>query len=946
MRRVFASQYGITAGHVLGRAPWSIPATLKILFDGGSVQCVMKELYDVTCDGRLWSFDSGIFRLLHREGSPDSLEPVPTESKSLRLTGPNWMTTNSEIVLFDEVKSLRLSTPLPDMRRSEEYNETWLTDLDDTDMRQFVQAFVYAGSLILGRWGMFTSAILYPWESVRYKALKTAIDATDKKSPEYGALLRRLREIEATDKKILHLENAEGLYAVEFYDCFPATFSAKATPGGVWRDGDSLYACGEMTAGAARVVPTLFDSDGTCLGVSFLHSGCVQCGEEGYVVPIHGGMIHVGKRPGVSPLGDLLPCGGTWTKRIWTEESSASYPILADAFVSTLWGHVSEPILLLANPPKYLAGMRPVSGVVAPVTYGGTGETIWGWVAPAGSTLSDMAGPLLKAVGPSGDENYVTNIGTFQRSVLPGKMKDVVTVENGARLVSYRIDGDRARRITSPIPLTCDGERFTQEIKESDILMPWRAYAGEALEIGWWNWPEIDVYGGWPNPAGLGDATGSNDFTGMNIGTNRRCITATSDGYLYFTFQKLSPEAVGVASFRYEIGGWKKSASQWTVPDVRVAPYGQGCYSVYHYPGTNWSLFFAPCCDVQYRRFWEPTDWSWMLGLVGLAGGDSLYGAYMVQQAFQKYMDESFGNLMLIYSNPYHRIMSGDIGFNNVIEVSAPTSGGFWSFVGWTTARGEPEAVFSRAIAAGGTKPTVSVWCVGRYGKSEVDPAGIGAIGLAALETIPANYYPRIGLWPGTPAWQQEFLGGSDYYYFDLPEGSGSVGSTLAETVVERLKAWQGKEADVRKNEIMSGQVSNHALFSTAVIDPLVPVTDARLMTRDGQTWALLRHETGVWIGVRCNGGEFEKHPCERDTEWELVSLGLRDDGSIIALFGNGVCSFEIGDYDGALSIFGFGRWWERYSVYKWYARVVPIVIEIDSSGMAELGRLWGKKKE
>ena len=269
-------------------------------------------------------------------------------------------------------------------------------------------------------------------------------------------------------------------------------------------------------------------------------------------------------------------------------------------------------------------------------------------------------------------------------------------------------------------------------------------------------------------------------------------------------------EAVGVAAFFYDRSGWRRTKTLWDVPDVRVAPFGQGCYSTYHYPGANWSLFFAPCGDVQYRRFYESTDWSFLLGLVGLAGGDSLYGAYLAQQAFEKYLEESFGNMMLIYTNPKHRIILGDPTFTSGMDV-VDCDGGFWSFIGWTTAGGEPEAVFSRA-AAGEAGLDVGVWCIGRSGKRRVDAESLGAIGAAALATVPANYYPRIGLWPGAPAWQQEFLGGSDYYYFDLPEGSGSVGNTLAETVVERLRAWQGKERDIGKDESVAGQVTNASM--------------------------------------------------------------------------------------------------------------------------------------
>lgn len=122
-----------------------------------------------------------------------------------------------------------------------------------------------------------------------------------------------------------------------------------------------------------------------------------------------------------------------------------------------------------------------------------------------------------------------------------------------------------------------------------------------------------------------------------------------------------------------------------------------------------------------------------------------------------------------------------------------------------------------------------------------------------------------------------------------------------------------------------------------------MPLIDARVETDpNGTTWILLRHATGIWLSVRC-GVELESVLKATDTPWELVSLGVDEENSIVALFGVGRCSFDIGDSDSTLAAFGFGKWWTRFALTQWYARLVPVVIRQDKKNLARLLMLWDK---
>ena len=317
-KRTFTGEYGRLGTHVLARAPWTVPSTLEILADLGRVPSPGGALLGASGDGKLLALESGFFRWLREEGREDRLERGVFPGAALdatpapRIFGADWCLLEGWLVLPEGVRRADLPRPLPDMRRSAGYEEHWTEACDEADAAPFLRSLRAGKGLLLGRWGFCSLSLAYEWKTRQGEALRKALESSSGATRE--AYRKRLEQIGGGVEKG-GLANPAGVYGVTWYDCDPGAPKrgsplAEPARGGCWRDGDTLYGCGERSAGRAVVLPALFDADGTCLGLAAVHSGDLLEEKPGVVLPVHGGAVHLGTRDG-DPLGELLPCGGS-----------------------------------------------------------------------------------------------------------------------------------------------------------------------------------------------------------------------------------------------------------------------------------------------------------------------------------------------------------------------------------------------------------------------------------------------------------------------------------------------------------------------------------------------------------------------------------------------------------------------------------------------------------
>lgn len=946
-KRTYTGTEGRLSGHVLGRSPFAVPETIKICPrakeakrpDGAG------ELTGVSGDGGIWVFERGIYRWDRIEGMGERLSPLALyERKDLSLMGYDWALMDGALVLGGAFVPLELPFPMPDATNP----RWWLEACDGENTVPFAPGLSSKESAFFGRWCYTPLELAYRWETDQSRGLRAAIASA--KGEELRALTARLEEIERFD--VGQITNFTGIYGMTWYDCYPSQETEMAEPsyGGLWIEEGRLYGAGSKTAGRGVLVPTSFASDGTCLGLSVVHSGQLQGQEPGYVIPTVRGAVHVAIGEG-EPKGNLLPVKGPYSLTLWEEGKTRTYEI-EGGFVSPRWGYMSLPgVLSLGEDKVSLWGLWEGR----PSTLGGEAKTIGPWCFPGEAEPSDVAGPFMEA--RSGGKSIVTDMRLMRRHIVPG-IGDIQILKDRCLVRSHLENEDLCQEVHSPLsPLLMEEggnelPRFSQDVKPEHLSVPWRGLAGEPMEIGWWDWPELGVRGSPPNPAGLGDEDGSNDFYDGTYGDPRKGMSVTSDGLIYLSGDNYDDEAIDLMAWRHDGQRWESNRVSWPCAERLVAPYGQGNYQVHHFPGADWSLFHAPVGRIRYQKLLETTDWSFLSVLTGLGGGFALHNALMVQESFNKYLEQSFGNAMLIYTVPNQRLYVGDPMFK---EWEGIDTGGqfFWTFAGWAQVRGEPMAVFSKLPYAAGNDPKPEVWGVCRSGARRLDPKEAGEIGEKAAGLIPSTYWSRWGLWPGAAdgtgglaSEVSELILGNNPCLYPMPEHTGDPGAALAEDMVERMEKWSKKAQDINRPAVTVGQTYDHQILTTAAIDPNLPLVDARLeVDEEGVTWVMLRHWTGVWLSVRCDG-QSQPHQMEKDTPWELLSLGSRDDGAIVGLFGKGICSLSIGDYDKMLELFGFGEWWTRFALHTWYARVMPVVIRQSPEELDRLAGLWRDNKE
>ncbi len=941
--RIYTGRQGLLRGHVFGQAPFAVPETLKLASVARCLPAPEGEFFSATEDGRLWLFSSGIYWWETGSAEDDHFGLVAGTEEPLAV-GFNWALLPEELIVGGKAFSVNFPAAMPDFLKINS-GGGWLTACGTEDTAPFVPSIEANSGLFFGQWGLMPLPLTYLDAARETQALLRAISSVSYQEAEL--LRKRLAEIGQFCTE--DISSPSGVYAMTYYDCHPgADVPAHPSRGCLWVENGTLYGGGTKSAGKAFLVPTAFAADGTCLGLSLIHAGELQLEADSLILPVVGGIAAVTKKEGESK-GVLVPCTSCLTVKRWGDPID-EVPFEGDGYISPLWGHVVDPYLYQEGPDNItLTASRGHD--IAPVVLGGQGGTLHDWCQPADAPVVDAVGPLV--IARTGEADIATDFRVMRRHIVPGRLLDV-SAGAPSRLLSARAEAGKAEVLSSIGGALGElRNRFSHEIEQAHVCLPWIVKAGPPLEIGWWDFPELDIKGGYPRLDGLGDDDGSNDFYQGTMKTPRRGMSVTSDGYIYLTGDSGRLEIL-TFYFDTETKRWEKkrrsvhpTTSTYMIGstglETRVAPYGQGNYQVHHFPGEDWSIFHAPTCNTRYQKLIDSTDlWGWTWGLTGLSGGSALVGALLVQQAFDEYLKTSLGNAMLVYSKPQHVLTIGDPLFAEPHDI-VRDDGHFWTFVGWVRLRGGPMAVFSRVKWASGNNPIPEIWGINKNSAQKLTPEESGKLGQAAIGTIPSNYAPRFGLWPGADGdgmdGMELVFDGSECY-FPMPESLGDAQAALAETILERAEAWQKKAKDINRPAVTMGQLYDHQVFSAAVIDPSIPIVDVRLnLAPEGTPWISMRHETGVWLSVRCDA-DITPHLMEIERPWELVSLGVNREGALVALFGHGECSFGIGDYDKALELFGFGHWWERYALWHWYARFLPVVIR-ETEAISWLRDLW-----
>jgi hypothetical protein len=241
-----------------------------------------------------------------------------------------------------------------------------------------------------------------------------------------------------------------------------------------------------------------------------------------------------------------------------------------------------------------------------------------------------------------------------------------------------------------------------------------------------------------------------------------------------------------------------------------------------------------------------------------------------------------------------------------------------------------------------------SIWAIGQQGAFEVSANDVGALGGKALAIIPSASLPRFGMYGGGPTEGWGLLFPNELYHYPLPDLPIEPDTALAKDFFERLLLWENKAQNVNVPSITMGQTTNHQVFDAAVVDPSVPLIDLRLQRgEDGAVWVLLQHEAGVWLSIRA---DFDVAPYDFETgdELYLLSCGVNRDGSAVALFGYGVLNmdtYRTFDYQMQL-YFGMGKIWHNNAIWKWPARIIPVVLAQNAEELQKLFALIKKEEE
>lgn len=957
-QRIYTGEYGRMTGAKKYPMGFASPETVKIYLE--ILRAVPPEgvLDGYSRDMRYWSFGGVLYQLEYRELIGWRFKLLDDGVRTFLGRGAHWLLQDKKLSIPNGVFSTEFPFLIPNLQvlGVDPWEPSWkeMGGVGDAPLAQNIDC---SSGVFFESWGWSGVPLsFYQPNRIYYELLSYIHRLQLTKHPLVPIFLERLSSISMGSSR--DMTNPTHLYSSLFYDTFLEEEKTKyriAEQGGFWREGSCFYSFGDYTGGTAFAVPTVFSEDGICWGLSFINSAVVRSPVPSYFLPKPGGVSVVGRREGES-LGSLIPCEWPrieyhWERALLEQFTEGQLGTTeGEQFISRQWGFMGISPSWWMGPDLIRAWIPPVEGRPEKI-YGGRAATIEGWVASESGSIQDAIGPLL--VSEEVRNTQLTDIRTLRRHILPGRLAEVVNRQEEVWASSVRVTEDSVVGEDTPLKGMAI-QPFSQEIRPENLITPWQAFMGSRLEIGWWDFPQIGLTGSPPNLAWLNKDWGGSiyqygggDHLWGDLAWTRSSLSITSDGIVYGTAdisRAKSSKNGNICVFAFQSDGedWKTGRADFSVSDTRVSPLGQGCYYVYHYPGEDWSIFHAPVGEVNYRQIWEATDWSFLSALTGLAGGFALQAQLDVQAAFDKYMEASYGNLMLIYTNPRQFMAIGDVLFENpsIILQEEPA---FWTFTGWAHLDGGPSAIFSRMISG---SPTV--WAVGKWGKREIRPEEAGAVGEKAKGLIPSAFYPQLAQRPTgdaqvIPSGSELFFDEGSFYY-PLPDFPDAEDAQAGKDFLEQLALWTNKARHVNASSVVVGQSTNHQILDSAAIDPSIPFIDARLQRREDSIWVMLQHESGVWISVNCNVTA-DEYLFEEETGWQLVSLGLNYNKSLVAIFSDGKIdqgTFRTEDLQMAY-FFGQGRLWEWQAIYKWPARLYPVVITQNTVELEKLLTTFNK---
>lgn len=968
-KRIYTSEYGRLTGDRRFPMGFATPETTKIYYLKYTVPMGEETtLPEISANLKWWAFGSHLYRYPVQDGA--GLELVDSNVGDFVGKGQTWMLLATHLLVEDRILPSTLPYPVPDIRAClvDPWVRQWEFGGHLNDAPLYLPSLGTSNSWIAGRWGYCPVQFRFVRENIDYHALEEYIKRIQ--NPYTVKVFRE--KLAALKPTVIARPNASSMYCFDWYDTVVDATTDEisfdlARYGGAWTKSTELFTHGSKTFGRGYLIPAMFQGDGTCLGFAGINNGILKSEDEAVMLPTVNGVLLLNRDIGPRQAG-MVPIRLPFSS--WDKDTLevTTYPI-GQKGTTQGDGYATGDGLGLFHPYLYFTGENLLRGIIPPLhgdpefIYGGSAETMDDWISSMKGILKRVYGPFLHVGFPH--EDRVIDVRSMRRHILPGHCMSVVTRDGVCWANTSSISKDPAndksngqiRVHSTPLGKVDPKYQIQQQILPEHVIAPWCMTVGEPLELGWWDFPQINIKGSppnleWINKSWEGEElwmNGSGDHIWGDIGWTRTSLSITSDGYVNITAdigKGLTPGKVMVAGFKYNGASWKCGRADFQVSDSRVAPLGQGCYYTYHFPGEDWSIFHAPVGDVQYRRLWQPTDWSFLWALTGLAGGWALAGQLSIQDAFNKYMEASMGNLMLIYTLPRQLMAIGDPLFqsSHVITQEDPH---FWTFVGWARIGDQPKAIFSKIADMGANNP--EVWAVGKYGASQINPSEAGEVGEKAFGLIPSNYYPRWGLYPGaTPSdsgWDLIFPG--ETYHYPMPDFPQGADTALAQQYLDNLKEWESRAANINRPRVVVGQSTNHQILDSAVIDPSVPLLDVRVQQIDGVTWVLLQHACGIWFSVR-GDVSFERYDFESVTGWQLLSLGVERDGTVVALFQEGLINqdtYRTPDRQMAI-YFGMGNLWQYQSIYKWPARIIPVVVAQNVDDLAKLGRLFPKNKE
>lgn len=960
-------------GHVL-------PVSTKMYKELFRVSRPEGQIDGYSRDLNLWSFEGALYRLQYTEWDKHHFLLADPTQRDFVARGRRWLLSEGRLALADRTISTEFPFPVPNIlaTKVDPWVKSWAETgrADDAPIADLAEC---SGGLLFDKWGWLPLPLYHVEPNREYYELLAYIQFLySNNSPHVEAFMARLKDI--PKEEVTEISNAQQLYTVSYYDTFPGRTEEMfelSSRGGAWIENGKLYSNGEFTVGEAFLIPTVFQADGTCWGVSLVNSGALSVPTPSHFIPKPGGVSVVSWRDGEG-RGELIGCGlprheVEWSAEVKGPDGKTQNVMLIDEFtvgqlgttegeqfISRTFPHFGMARSFFMEPELVRAWLPPVNGEPERIE-GGRCRTIEEWCASEAGSIQGAAGPFL--IDEEADHTNLIDFRTLRRHILPGQFVDIPERVDGAWAKSVRVTDTEIVAEESPLAHVECVAPFSHSIKPEHVIAPWRASIGQPLEIGWWDFPSIGLRGSPPNVARLEWAkenshdpyvSAADDHHWGDIYWHRTSISLTSDGYVQGSvdISNTTPNTIKAFGFKFNGEEWESGYTDFTVTDTRVAPLGQGCYGTYHFPGEDWSIFHAPVGFVHYQRMFEATDYSSLLPLTGLAGGFALANAIHVEQVIQKYYEDSLGNLMLIYTVPRQLLTIMSPMMDEVLFEVAREDRHFWTFAGWGMVRGSPHGIFSKVPYAAGWGVIPEVWGLGRNGLIRIDASEAGEVGERASGLIPSTYYPRFGLYPGgsgAPTGGWELIFPDEYYTYSLPELPQEADTEQARDFLERMQLWEERAQHVNTSRVVIGSSTNHQILDSAVIDPSLQLIDLRLQREDdGVLWVMLQHESGIWFSIRTDA-EVEHYLFESKTdEWYLVSAGTTADGSVMALFGWGVLDMDDWrTFDNVLYFyFRMGHAHQRQALWKWPARLMPVVIAQNAGELQKLASLIKKEEE